>query len=196
MVKMTNNKTSVPIFPLSLMVPNVPVCLSISVHLRAVFIFSILSIILLQIVVSPGNQLNLFAQIQRSFTDYDFNTWYSNPSSYIGTTVNITGKIFNVPPIGIAGVRSIQIHHGGDINTNILVFFRGTETIFSVNDCVRIVGTSDKPQEFTNSFGAVLTTPSINAHQVEKIDCSLAINPSIRTIFVQEVQQQDQIMLL
>lgn len=47
--------------------------------------------------------------IKKAFTDSDFDTLYSNPNSYVGSNVNITGKIFNFPPSGITGLRALQM---------------------------------------------------------------------------------------
>jgi hypothetical protein len=51
--------------------------------------------------------------------------------------------------------------------------------MLNVEDCARVIGVSDKQQEFTIPFGAALTAPAIKADYAEKIDCAFAINPSI-----------------
>ena len=58
--------------------------------------------------------------IKKAFTDSDFNTLYSNPDSYVGSNVNITGKIFNFPPSAITSLRALQMYQGGNIHTNVI----------------------------------------------------------------------------
>jgi hypothetical protein len=130
------------------------------------------------------------------FSDSNFNEFYSNPSSYVGSKVNITGKIFNIPPIGTSDSKVIQIHHSNNPSANVVVFFNNNVGgILNVDDCVRITGTADKPQEFTNPFGAAIISPALNADSVEKVDCALAINPATRTLLVGQTQEQDSIVL-
>ena len=82
---------------------------------------------------------------------------YSGPDSYVGFNVNITGKIFNFPPSGTGDLKVLQMYQDGNRDRNVVVFYKGNDSQLSENDCVRVVGTSAKQQQYANTFGATLT---------------------------------------
>jgi hypothetical protein len=118
---------------------------------------------------------------------------YSSPNSYEGSKVNITGKIFSIPPSGTSNSKTIQIRQGGNSDTNILVFYRDSGSQLINNDCVRVSGSSGKQMEYKNLFGATLTAATIYANSVEKVDCGLAINPASKVVTVDQTQIQGSI---
>ena len=106
-------------------------------------------------------QQQSFAQTtKKAFNDSDFVTLYSNPDSYLGFNVNITGKIFNFPPSETGELKALQMYQAGNTGRNVVVFYKDNIPQLSENDCVRVVGTSAKQQQYANTFGATLTEQS------------------------------------
>lgn len=65
-------------------------------------------------------QQQSFAQTtKKAFNDSDFVTLYSNPDSYVGFNVNITGKIFNFPPSGTGELKVLQMYQAGNTGRNV-----------------------------------------------------------------------------
>ena len=70
------------------------------------------------------------------------------------------------------------------------VLYRDNGLKLTENDCIRVIGSSSKQQEYTNVFRAILTAVTINAKSIEKVDCISVINPAKKTVFVGETQEQ------
>jgi hypothetical protein len=87
------------------------------------------------------------------------------------------------------------MYQGGNTNTNVVVFYKDNGTKLSDDDCIRILGTSDKPQQYSNAFSATISSATIDAYHIEKIDCAYVINPPKKTVFVDEEQQEGGITL-
>lgn len=141
---------------------------------------------------------NTFAQgnMTNAFTDSNFSTLYSSPNSYVGSKVNVTGKIYSIPPTGTTDLKAIQMHQGGNRDTNVLASYKDNGIQFSDDNCVRVTGTNDKQTEYRNLFGVTLTAATIRANSVEKIDCALAINPPSNVVTIEETQEDGGIKVI
>jgi hypothetical protein len=145
---------------------------------------------ILQQILKKEKIRSLAQTTKKMFNDSDFATLYSSPDSYVDSKVNITGKIFNFPPSGIRELKALQMYQAGNTGRNVVVFYKGNgSSQLSENDCVSVVGTSSKQQQYANTFGATLSAAIINANSVEKIDCFNVINPAKKTVFVKETHQ-------
>jgi hypothetical protein len=170
-------------------------------RIKPVVIYFILSAIIVgslsaSLTIPILQQQQSFAQITKKvFNDSDFTTLYSSPDSHVGSNVNITGKIFNFPPSRTGEPKALQIYQAGNRDRNVVVFYKGIGPQLSENDCVRVIGTSAKQQQYANLFGATLTAAIINANSVDKIDCIYAINPAKKTVSVKETSERGGIML-
>jgi hypothetical protein len=81
------------------------------------------------------------------------------------------------------------MYQAGNTGRNVVAFYKDNVPQLSENDCVRVVGTSAKQQQYANRFGATLSAAIINANSVNKIDCINAINPAKKTVFVKETSE-------
>ena len=59
---------------------------------------------------------------------------------------------------------------------------------FVEDDCVRVTGIVEDQFYGTNAFSATRIVPSISARTIDKIDCTYAINPALKTIVLEKTQ--------
>lgn len=115
------------------------------------------------------------------FTNSNFNILFANPNNYLDKTVDFTGKVFAFPDSG-----ELQMYVGNTNHDTVVVY---NETfIFTEDDCVKVTGVVGNAFEGSNAFSATRIVPSISAKTIDKIDCSQAINPPIKTVTVQRIQ--------
>jgi hypothetical protein len=110
------------------------------VSMNFIVTFSLIVIMLGSLSVSSTipilKQQQSFAQTtKKAFNDSDFVTLYSNPDSYLGSNVNITGKIFNFSPSGTAELKGLQIYQAGNRERNVVVFYKGNTGFGEVCNC-------------------------------------------------------------
>ncbi len=128
-----------------------------------------------------------------TLTDSDGLVYYLNPSNYIDKKVNFTGKILTLFPPS-SGTLGLQMYQAGDTSRNTIVVY-STPIQFSKDDCVRVTGISQPVTKYENMFGATLSATAINANSIDKIDCSESIEPSIKTVNVEQTQEINSIII-
>ena len=126
---------------------------------------------------------------QNSFlTDSEAPEYYSNPNGYVNNLVDFKGKVFTFPETGMDGAYALQMYQGGDGDKNTIVVYASPIQL-SKDDCVRVIGTSQKMTGYKNMFGATRSAATINADSVTKIACSEAINPTKNVVVVEKTQK-------
>ena len=59
---------------------------------------------------------------------------------------------------------------------------------FVAEDCVKVTGIVEDQFYGTNEFSASRIVPSISARTIEKIDCTQAIDPAVKTVVSEKSQ--------
>ena len=60
--------------------------------------------------------------------------------------------------------------------------------VFVQDDCVKVTGIVEEEFVGINAFSATRTVPSISARAIDKIDCTQAINPAVKTVSLEKTQ--------
>ena len=136
----------------------------------------------------------VFAKTQ-IITDSNFDNLYANPGAYVNSQANITAKVFNIPSFEFGNYKTLQVYQGGHSDTNVLVSYNYTNSRFSSDDCVRIIGTTGNTIEYRTLLGGNLTALPIKAQSVEKIDCMFVYEPPKKTIMVEKTQEKQGIRM-
>lgn len=118
-----------------------------------------------------------------SFTFSNLPLLIANPSGYTGSTITISGKIFNFPTTG-----ELQMYAGGDTDKDLVVYYDDSVNSFVSDDCIKVSGTVEEPFEGTNAFSATLVSPAVTAKSIQKVDCAQAINPAEKTVNLEATQ--------
>jgi hypothetical protein len=116
------------------------------------------------------------------FTNSNFAMVSAKPSSYPGSTVDVTGEVSSFPEPGL-----LQIYIGGDFNTNAVVHYNDT-FVFTEKDCVKVTGLIEEEFTGTNLFQATLILPSISAKTIDKVDCSQGLDPAVKSVTLEKTQ--------
>ncbi|MDN5847099.1 MAG: tetratricopeptide repeat protein [Candidatus Nitrosocosmicus sp.] len=132
---------------------------------------------------------NVEAQ-NESITDSEALSYFSNPSSFVNKKVNFTGQILTVPQPDGSGKFLLQMYQGGDENRNTMVS-SSTPIQFNENECIRVIGISQPIIEYQNAFGAKLTSASILADSIQKVDCAQSLEPAVKVINVGQTMESD-----
>jgi hypothetical protein len=109
----------------------------------------------------------------------------ANPGGYKGSTITVSGKIFNFPTTG-----ELQMHAGGDSDKNLVVYYDDSVNSFVSDDCIKLSGTVEEPFEGTNAFSAALVSAAVTAQSIQKVDCAQAINPAEKTVTLETTQMK------
>jgi hypothetical protein len=103
-------------------------------------------------------------------TDTNATELYSNPDLFFSSKVDLTGRIFSLPPSVGTGMKTFQMFQAGDNNRNTIVTYdSSTPTIMNEDDCVRVIGNNAGSIDFSNMFGGIVTGVVIRADSVEKV---------------------------
>jgi hypothetical protein len=116
------------------------------------------------------------------FTNSNFITLFSKPNGYLGATVDLTGKVSNFPEAGL-----LQMYVGGAVSQDAVVHYNDS-FLFVQDDCVRVTGVVEEEFAGTNAFSAIRIVPSISARTIDKVDCTQAINPAVKTVSLEKTQ--------
>lgn len=107
---------------------------------------------------------------------------FSDPESYKGKYVKLSGKIFNGPDTAENYV-AYQAWHDAQNSTNDFVFgMENPEEDFNVDDYVIVDGRITGTFEGTNAFGTTIECPQIDAISIEKQSYMDAVVPTIKEI--------------
>jgi hypothetical protein len=116
------------------------------------------------------------------FTNSNFITLFSKPSGYLGRTVDLTGKVSNFPEVGL-----LQMYVSGAVSQDAVVHYNDS-FVFVQDDCVKVTGVVEEEFVGINAFSATRTVPSISARTIDKVDCTQAINPALKTVVLEKTQ--------
>jgi len=118
------------------------------------------------------------------FTNSNFIALFSKPNSCHGATVDLTGKVSNFPEVGL-----LQMYVGGAVSQDAVVHYNDS-FVFVQDDCVKVTGIVEEQFEGTNMFSAIRIVPSISARTIDKVDCTQAINPAVKTVSLEKTQMK------
>ena len=116
------------------------------------------------------------------FTNSNFVALFSKPNGYLGATVDLSGKVSNFPEVGL-----LQMYVGGAVTNDAVVHYNDS-FVFVQDDCVKVTGIVEEEFEGINAFSATRIVPSISAKTIDKIDCTQAINPAVKTVVLEKTQ--------
>jgi hypothetical protein len=117
------------------------------------------------------------------FTFSNLPLLFANPSGYKGSTISISGKIFNFPTNG-----ELQMYAGGDSDKDMVVYYDDSVNSFVSDDCIKVTGIVEEAFEGTNAFSATLVSPAVTAKTIQKVDCTQAIDPAEKTVKLESTQ--------
>jgi hypothetical protein len=121
------------------------------------------------------------SQSKTEFTNSNYVTLFAKPDSYLDSTVDFTGKISNFPGAGV-----LQMYPGGGTN-DVVVYYNETFN-FLQGECVKVTGVVRESFAGTNAFGATRIVPAVAAQTIDKVDCSQAVDPALKTVVVEKSQ--------
>jgi hypothetical protein len=116
------------------------------------------------------------------FVNSNFAILFANPDNYLGSTIDVTGKVANFPEVGL-----LQMYIEGDVRHDAVVHYNASY-VFVEDDCVKVTGIVEEQFYGTNAFSATRVVPSISARTIDKIDCNQAINPAVKTVVLEKSQ--------
>jgi hypothetical protein len=117
-----------------------------------------------------------------AFVNSNFAVLFANPDNYKDSTVDVTGKVANFPEVGL-----LQMYIDGAVRHDAVVHYNAS-FVFVEDDCVRVTGIVEDQFYGTNAFSATRIVPSISARTIDKIDCTQAINPALKTVVLEKTQ--------
>lgn len=116
------------------------------------------------------------------FVNSNFAILFTNPDKYLGSTIDVTGKVANFPEVGM-----LQMYIEGAVRHDAVVHYNAS-FVFVEDDCVKVTGIVEEQFYGTNAFSATRIVPSISARTIDKIDCTQAINPALKTVVLEKTQ--------
>jgi hypothetical protein len=84
--------------------------------------------------------------------------------------------VSNFPEVGL-----LQMYVGGAVSHDAVVHYNDS-FVFVQDDCVKVTGIVEEEFVGINMFSATRIVPSISARTIDKIDCTQAINPAVKTV--------------
>lgn len=115
-------------------------------------------------------------------SESDIANLFSDPESYEGKYVKLSGKIFNGPDTSDDYVAYQAWHDVQNSNNDFVFGMENPEEDFNVDDYVIVDGQIVGTFEGTNAFGTSIECPQINAVTIEKQSYMEAIVPTINEI--------------
>lgn len=127
----------------------------------------------------------------------DYEKLYSDPKSYKGYEVELTGQIFNEPEKDEDGTYLQLWGDPENAEKNTIVAINNPNLEVKTNDYVKIKGVVDDQFEGENAFGGTILAPMILAESVEVVDYITAIAPTVKEIKVdKEINQHNVVVTL
>ncbi|VYU68112.1 DUF4352 domain-containing protein [Clostridium tertium] len=133
-----------------------------------------------------GNNNSEKAPIPRE----DFNLVYSNPKEYEGREVEFYGKIFTDIEKDNDGTYMQMFTNETGSDNNVLVGIKDPNLNVKIDDIVHVKGIVKGVEKGTNAFGAELNLPLVLAESVEITDYGTAYAPALKTIDINQEQNQ------
>jgi len=131
---------------------------------------------------SPPSVVSTPPQSKTEFTNSNFATLFASPDAYKDSPIDVTGKVANFPEVGM-----LQMYIEGAVRNDAVVHYNAS-FVFVEDDCVRVTGIVEDQFYGTNAFSATRIVPSISSRTIDKIDCSQAINPALKTVVLEKTQ--------
>lgn len=107
----------------------------------------------------------------------------------IGKSVDFYARIFLTPEKDDKGTY-VQAYANNDDNKNTLIAIKDRNIDVKDGDIIHVIGVVEKKFEGKNGFGATITAAMIIASKIEKSDYITAFSAAIKTIDVNEEQNQ------
>ena len=131
---------------------------------------------------SNGNETSSSEEKIEYIADTDIANMFSDPESYKGKYVKLSGKIFNGPDTAEDYVAYQAWHDVQNSDMDFVFGMESPEEEFSTDDYVVVDGQIVGTFEGTNAFGGTIECPQINAVSVEKQSYMDAVVPTIKEI--------------
>ena len=127
----------------------------------------------------------------------DYEKLYSDPKSYKGYEVELTGQIFSEPEKDEDGTYLQLWGDPENAEKNTIVAINNPDLDVKTNDYVKIKGVVEDQFEGENGFGATILAPMILAESVDVVDYITAIAPTVKEIKVdKEINQHNVVVTL
>ena len=120
----------------------------------------------------------------------DFNLVYSNPADYKGREVEFYGKIFADVEKDNDGTYMQMFTNETGSDNNVLVGIKDPNLDVKIDDIVHVKGIVKGVEKGTTAFGAELNLPLVVAESVEISDYGTAFAPALKTIDINQEQDQ------
>lgn len=132
---------------------------------------------------------------EEHFSNQNYGRLWSNPESYKGAAVDITGKVF-VEPERDDRTISLQIYvDPRNLEWNTIVLYGAPELEVRNGDFIHLTGTVQGEFRGENPFGAELVVPVIIAHSLKVVSAVEVIAPTKFTVDVDQTLEQHSIAL-
>jgi hypothetical protein len=106
-----------------------------------------------------------------TFTMANYSQLSNSPNAYKGAHVDISGKVFAIPPTGSKKLSAVQMWMDPDNDQyNTLVVYKTTNLKPQVGDYLHVVGTAAGVYKYKNAFGARDTAVEVGARRVTETD--------------------------
>ncbi|MFE9273925.1 hypothetical protein ACQKLN_17185 [Paenibacillus glucanolyticus] len=148
----------------------------------------ILLLFVIGIVMSDENSQSKSKDLLLSSEQFD--QLYVNAKPFEGYQVDFYGRVFRSPE-KTDKFQSFQLYARNDDNKNTIVRLDDTTLDIQKGVILHIVGEVQELFQGKNAFGATLKIPVIRAKNVEKADYATAFAPSIKTLEVNQIQNQN-----
>ncbi len=117
--------------------------------------------------------------------------FFSDPSSYKDSQIEITGKVFNWVTSG----KQFQMFYDTENSDKSLTVNVDSADGIEVGDYIRLIGTVEGVYKGKNYFGATIESPGITAVSIEKISYIDAARPTISTKTVNKTITQNDVSI-
>ncbi|MCR3761460.1 hypothetical protein KYB31_21030 [Clostridium felsineum] len=114
----------------------------------------------------------------------------TNSGGYVGRKANFYAKVSNDPKSGDGRVY-IQCEAENSLNMNTLVKVKSSNLDIKKDDVIHVVGHVIKSSGDDKSSDSMDGTPTIKATKVEKTDYATAFDPAVKTIQMNQDQNQN-----
>ena len=131
--------------------------------------------------VSSNNNTETTETPAEPLSDSEVKRMYSNPSDYIGSTVELVGVIFGGVEYDSDGIYFQMWADPENIEYNTVVAYFDPELTLENEQYVRIRGTIVDVLEGENMMGGQIIAPAVQADTLEVISYKDAVRPTIAT---------------
>ena len=153
-------------------------------------IVSLLMLVLMLFVFTACGDAGNNESSKETILNENFNLVYASPNDYKNRKVEFYGKIFvDVEKDKNATYLQVFTNKNGTDN-NVLVNIEDPDLDVKEGDIIYVKGIVQGQEKGENSFGEALTFPLILATTIEVTDYETAFSPSLKTVEVNEEQNQ------